>query len=129
MFTDAANRRYTIRTAAFMTGYLAISAAAEAGAFKSLGGPGLWVLGAAVAAPIAGHVWATFALIREGDEFARAVSAKRFILAWGFCMVLFSGWGFVESYAGVAHAPGWLVYPIFWAAFGLVSPFVRSSRP
>lgn len=128
MFTDTANRRYTIRTAAFMTGYVAINSAAIAGAFDDLDGLGKYALALAVAAPIAGHVWATLALIRDGDEFARAVSAKRFILAWGICMVLFSAWGFLESYAGVSHAPGWLIYPLFWAAFGLVSPFTRSSR-
>ena len=39
-----------------------------------------------------------------------------------------SAWGFLETYAGAAHAPGWLIYPLFWAAFGLVTPLVRNSR-
>jgi hypothetical protein len=42
-------------------------------------------------------------------------------------MALFSGWGFAESYAAASHAPGWLIYPLFWGVFGLVGPFVRSS--
>lgn len=128
MFTDAANRRYTLRTAAFMTGYAAINGMAITGAFDGLQGPGGWALALAVAAPIAGQIWATLALVREGDEFARAIAAKRIILAWGICMILFSTWGLLESYAGVAHAPGWLIYPLFWAAFGVISPFVRTSR-
>jgi len=128
MFTDAANRRYTIRTAAFMTGYMAINGLAIGGAFDDAKPPGSWALALVVVAPIAGHVWATLALIREGDEFARAVSAKRLILAWGICMVLACAWGFMESYAHAPHVPGWLIYPLFWAAFGVVSPFVRTSR-
>lgn len=128
MFSDAANRRYTIRTVACFTLYLALNSLAMAGAFEDLRGPGEAALAIAVAAPIAGHVWATLALVREGDEFARALTAKRFILAWGICMVLFSAWGFLESYAAVAHAPGWLIYPLFWAAFAMVSPLVRTTR-
>lgn len=128
MFTDAANRRYTLRTAAFMTGYAAINGMAIAGAFDDLRGPGRWLLALAIAAPIAGQVWATVALVREGDEFARAVAAKRIILAWGVCMVLFSTWGLLESYANAPHAPGWLIYPLFWLSFGVISPFVRTSR-
>lgn len=128
MFTDAANRRYTLRTAAFMTGYAAVNGMAITGAFDDLQGPGRWALALAVAAPIAGQVWATWALVREGDEFARAIAAKRIILAWGACMILFSTWGLLESYAGAAHAPGWLIYPLFWLSFGVISPFVRTSR-
>ena len=37
-------------------------------------------------------------------------------------------WGFGETFAGAPHLPAWLIYPLFWAAFGLVSPFIRSSN-
>ena len=128
MFTDAANRRYTIRTVAFFSGYAAINMAAMAGAFDDLAGPGKWALALAVTAPVAGHVWATLELIRHSDEFARAIAAKTLILAWGATMILASGWGFLESYAQAPHVPAWMVYPLFWAAFFVVSPFVRTSR-
>ncbi len=124
-----AHRSYLIRTAAFMAGYVALNVAAITGAFDGFQtGPAAWVLAVAVAAPVAGQIWATLALMGESDEFVRALTAKRFVLAAGAAMALFSGWGFAESYAGAPHAPGWLIYPLFWAAFGIVSPFVRTSR-
>ena len=72
-------------------------------------------------------LWATLALMNESDEFVRALTAKRFIIASGLSMALFSAWGFAESYGGAWHAPGWLIYPLFWGLFGLVSPFVRDT--
>ena len=125
---DPAHRRYVIRTTLFMTGYVAINVAAIFGAFDDIGRAGGLVLGLVVAAPVAGQMWATLALINETDEFMRALTAKRFIVAAGLAMALFSAWGFMESYGDVPHAPGWLIYPLFWGLFGLVSPFIRSSR-
>jgi len=126
---DPAQKRYVIRTNLFMLGYVAVNIAAIAGAFDPIVGSraGI-VLGLAVAAPIAGQLWATLALMNESDEFVRMLNAKRFILASGLAMTLFSAWGFAESYGDAPHAPGWLIYPLFWGLFGLVSPFLKSSR-
>ena len=123
-----AHRRYAARTAAFMSGYVALNVAAIFGAFDDLRRPGAWVFALAVAAPVAGQIWATLAFMRDSDEFVRALTAKRFILASGLAMALFSAWGFTESYAAAPHAPGWLVYALFWACYGLVTPFVRTTR-
>jgi putative oxidoreductase len=125
----AAQKLYIIRTNAFMAFYVAVNVAAMLGAFDPIiGKPTGLLLGLAVAAPIAGQVWATLSLIKESDEFVRALTAKRFILASGLAMALFSGWGFMETYGSAPHAPGWFVYIIFWGLFGLISPFVRDSR-
>lgn len=128
MTMDAAHRRAVFRTLGFMSGYVGINVGAIFGAFDDLQPPGAWLFALAVAAPIAGQIWATLALMRESDEFVRMLLAKRFILASGLAMALFSAWGFMESYADAAHAPGWLIYPLFWALFGVVSPFVRTTR-
>jgi putative oxidoreductase len=128
MSYDAASRRYAIRTGAFMAGYAAVNTAAIFGAFDDLSAPGSWLFALVVAAPVAGQIWATLALMRESDEFVRALMAKRFILASGLAMAVFSAWGFLESYAAAPHAPGWLVFALFWACYGLVTPFVRSTR-
>ena len=126
---DPAQKRYVIRTNLFMLGYVAVNIAAIAGAFDPIvGSRASIVLGLAVAAPIAGQLWATLALMNESDEFVRMLNAKRFILASGLAMTLFSAWGFAESYGDAPHAPGWLIYPLFWGLFGLVSPFLKSSR-
>ncbi|KPF80899.1 hypothetical protein IP78_06540 [Brevundimonas sp. AAP58] len=126
---DGANRRYVVRTMAFMAGYVAINVAAIFGAFDEIiGTPAGLVLGLAVAAPIAGQIWATLALMSEADEFVRTLTAKRFIVAAGLAFALFSGWGFMESYGDAPHAPGWLVYALFWGLYGLVTPLIRTSR-
>ncbi len=125
---DTAHRRYVVRTCAFMGAYAAVNIAAITGAFDGLQGPGRWALGAVVAAPVIGQIWATLALMRDGDEFVRAITAKRFIIAAGLAMAAASAWGYLESYAQAPHAPGWIVYILFWAAFGAVSPFVRTTR-
>jgi hypothetical protein len=89
---DGPNRRYLTRTMAFMGGYVAVNVAAILGAFDEIiGEPAGAILGLAVAAPIAGQIWATLALMAESDEFVRTLTAKRFIVAAGLAMALFSG--------------------------------------
>lgn len=127
--SDGTYRRYVVRTMAFMAGYVAVNIAAIFGAFDPIiGTPAGMVLGLAVAAPIAGQIWATVAFLNEADEFVRTLTAKRFIVAAGLAFALFSGWGFMESYGDAPHAPGWIVYALFWGLYGLVTPFIRTSR-
>ena len=124
-----AGRRYVMRTVAFMSGYTAVNIAAIFGAFDEIiGTPVAWALALAVAAPVAGQIWATLTFMRASDEFIRNLLAKQFILSAGIAMALATAWGFGESYANAPHIPAWLIYPLFWGVFGLVAGFVRSSR-
>lgn len=125
----AAHRRYVLRTMAFMGAYALVCVAAMGGVFDEVvGEPAGWVLAAAVSAPVIGQIWATLTLMRDSDEFVRAVTAKQFILSAGLAMAGATLWGFGETFAGAPHLPAWLVYPLFWGVFGLVAPFVRGSR-
>lgn len=126
--TTPALRRYIAVTFAAMAVYVAMNSAAMAGALEGLDQPALYVFAGLVSLPIFAQIWATVVAMRDSDEFMRAVMAKRFILAAGGAFALFSAWGFAESFAGAPHAPGWLVYPLFWGLYGLVTPFVRSSH-
>ena len=126
--TTTAQRKYVIRTLAFMGGYVAIMVAVIFGAFDGIQGtPAAWGLALTVTAPIVGQIWTTLAVMRESDEFVRAIMAKQFILAAGISMALFTAWGFAESFADAPHAEGWLIYPLFWASLGVVAPFIKSS--
>lgn len=125
----SAGRRYVVRTMAFMSGYVAINVLAIFGAFDDIGSPvAAWGLALAVSAPVVGQIWATLSLMNESDEFVRALIAKQFIIASGLAMAIASVWGFGESYADAPHIPAWIIYPLFWACFGLVQPFIRTSR-
>lgn len=127
--TSSAHKRYAIRTIAFMSGYVAVNVAAIFGAFDDIASPvAAWALALTVSAPVIGQIWATLALMRDSDEFVRAVVAKQFILASGLAMAVASVWGFGESYAAAPHIPAWIIYPLFWACFGLIAPFVKSSN-
>jgi hypothetical protein len=125
--TDA-GKKYRIRALLFMSGYVAVNVAAIFGAFDDVRGAGAWALALVVAAPVVGHIWAFLVYIRDSDEFMRGVMAKRFIVAAGIAIALVSTWGFLEVYAHASHAPGFLVYPLFWLAMGLVSPLIRTSH-
>lgn len=120
-------KTYIIRTMLFMGLYVLINAGAIAGLMDGLPTPARWVLTVLVSLPVAGQIWATLVMIRDSDEFIGAFLARQFILASGVAMALFSAWGFAESYAGAAHAPGWMIYPLFWVCFALVSPFARKA--
>lgn len=127
--SSSAHRRYVIRTMAFMTPYVLVCVAAIGGVFDEvIGKPAGWVLAAAVSAPVIGQIWSTLALMRESDEFVRALVAKQFILSAGAAMAVAVLWGFGESFAGAPHLPAWLVYAVFWACYGVIAPFIKSSN-
>ncbi|MFQ1062482.1 hypothetical protein [Bordetella trematum] len=124
-----AGRSYLLRTCAFMGIYVLLNLAAILGVFDGVvGRPAGWVLAVAVAAPVAAQVWATLRLMAGCDEYVRALIARGFILAAGTTLALWTAWGFGETYAAAAHAPGWLIYPCFMALFGLMTPLMRMSR-
>jgi putative oxidoreductase len=118
---------YRNRTLAFMSVYVALNVAAIVGVLDHLSPLARWVLAVAVALPIAGHIWAMLCWMRDSDEFIRALTAKRFIIAAGLAMACVSAWGFAEAYAHAPHAPGFVTYMLWCAFFGLVAPFVRTT--
>ena len=124
----SAAKAYTFRTVFFMLGYVVALVLAVGGALDTIGGVSGWVLAAAVAAPVAGQIWATLVFIRDSDEFVAGVTAKRFILAAGMTFALSVFWGFAEKFAEAPHVEGWWVYVVFWGSMGFMPMFIRSSR-
>jgi hypothetical protein len=124
----SAAKAYTFRTVFFMLGYVVALVLAVSGALDPIGGVSGWILAAAVAAPVAGQIWATLAFIRDSDEFVAGVTAKRFILAAGMTFALSVFWGFAEKFAEAPHIEGWWVYVVFWGLMGFMPVFIRSSR-
>jgi len=116
-------RTYILRTIFFMTGHVAINVAAIVGAFDNVEPPGKYLLALAVSAPVVGHIWSMLDYMRTADEFISGRTARTFIVATGLALALFTGWGFLETYADLPHAPGWMIYPLLWAMYGIASPF------
>ena len=57
----------------------------------------------------------------------RALTVKRMVAAAGLSITLATAWSVLEL-AGLPHLPAWLIYPLFWGVFGLVTPVIRDSR-
>lgn len=122
------NKKFRIRATSFMGAYVAVNLAAITGAFDGMKSPGTWAFALVVAAPVIGHIWAFLVWMRDSDEFLRTLAAKRFIVATGVMLAITSTWGFMELYAKAPHISAAMVYPLLWAAFAGVTPFIRTSH-
>lgn len=93
-----------------------------------LAGPLVYPVAASPAVPVIGMMWSALRYMDQVDEFVRAVFARRFILSTGITFSFCAVWGFLETFARAPHAPLWMVIPLFWATFAVLTPFVRASR-
>src|SRR5690349_18710150 len=82
-----------------------------------------------VAATVAAQFYAAYRLVAVQDEFVRGLTAKRGIAAAGVTITAAVLWGLAQQFLPVPQLPMWLVYPLFWGAFGMVTPLIRSSLP
>jgi len=119
-------RRYLIRTAVWMGIYCALHLGVILGWFDAiLGTPSAWLLALAVAVPIAAQLRASLLWIQAADEYQRAQAIRSVVMACGLLLMLCTVWGFGESYAAAPHLPAWLVVPLFWLVWALVSAVMR----
>jgi hypothetical protein len=88
----------------------------------------LWALALVPATTVALQFFAAYRLIAAQDEFVRALTAKRMIVAAGLAITIATAWS-VSEMVGLPPLPAWLIYPLFWGLFGLVTPLIRGSRP
>ena len=88
----------------------------------------LWALALVPATTVAVQFVAAYRLIARQDEFVRALTVKRMIVAAGLAITIATAWSVAES-VGLPHLPAWLIYPLFWGLFGVVTPMVRRSTP
>ena len=94
-----------------------------------LPGPALWAIVAIVTLSVAGQFVAAYRLVARQDEFIRAIIIKRIIAATGITITLAVLAGLTEQVLGTRNLPMWVVYPLFWGLFGVVTPFIRDTRP
>jgi hypothetical protein len=96
---------------------------------KSAGWPMafLLALSLAPALTVVLQFWSAYRLIAAQDEFVRALTVKRMVAAAGLSIALTTAWSVMEL-TGARHLPAWLIYPLFWGMFGLVTPLIRDTR-
>lgn len=89
----------------------------------------LWAIVLVTAGTVAAQFFAAYRLVAVQDEFIRGITAKRGIAAAGVTITVAVLWGLAQQFLPVPEVPMWVVYPLFWGTFGIVTPFIRSSQP
>jgi hypothetical protein len=84
---------------------------------------------AVVGLSVAAQFVAAYRLVAIQDEFVRGITAKRIIAAAGLTITVAVLCGLAQQFLGAPSVPMWVIYPFFWGAFGIVTPFVRDSLP
>jgi hypothetical protein len=90
---------------------------------------GLWAIAVLLALSVAGQFTAAYRLVARQDEYIRSITAKRMIAAAGLTVTVAVLAGTAEQFLGLRDLPMWLVYPLYWGAFGIVTPFISDTRP
>jgi putative oxidoreductase len=121
-------RVYLKQMAVIMGAYVAINMAAMVGLFDSFNTIGRWLVAVICGGLIATQIWTLLILIEKSDEYVRSFLVRQFIVASGLSMALFSIWGFGETYGNAPHVPGWFIYVLFWACYGITSPILDRLR-
>ena len=126
--TTKPGREYVTSVVLWMAIYVALIAfvtwADHAGGFSP---PWSYLIGASPALPIGGVIVALLRFIDQSDEYVRAVTLLRVVLATGMTLFVCTAWGFAESFADAPHVPMWVVFPAFWAFYGAAYIAVRDA--
>lgn len=124
------SRSYVIWSSANWLAFIAAVAFLTWGTANArLPGYVVWAIVLVAAGSVAAQFVAAYRLVAGQDEYIRGITAKRVIAAAGATMSVAVLWGLAEQFLAVPEVPIWVVYPLFWGTFGIVTPFVRSSLP
>lgn len=124
-----AGRKYAFSVIVWMTVYAGVIVGASLAQDRhALAAPLIYAVAIAPAVPIGAVILAMMRFIADSDEFVRLVIMKRYLAAMGLTLFACAFFGFLDQYAGFFRPPLWIVFPGFWFFFGVVSPFIRSSK-
>lgn len=95
-----------------------------------LDGTILWVIAFLPILPIFAMIWVMARYIAdEDDEYLRHLAVMANMGGLSLVLALASLWGFLEEFALVPHAPGWLSVPVWAVGMGLTRWWlVRGNR-
>jgi hypothetical protein len=85
-----------------------------------LSGPALYVIAVLPALPLVGVVWALGRfLVEETDEYQRAQTVRKMLVATGFLLVVTTIWGFLEEFRLVPHLAAYWCFIVWCAGLGI----------
>ncbi len=120
--------RYVIWSSANWMLFVAAVAFLTWGSDTRLPNFAVWAIVLVTAGTVAAQFFAAYRLVAVQDEYIRGITAKRGIAAGGVTITIAVLWGLAQQFLPVPQVPMWVVYPLFWGAFGIVTPFIRSSH-
>lgn len=119
--TTPAGRAYTkgtlISMAVYVVGIFAAAFAVRGELARTL----IIILALVPGLAIVGQIAVTLNYLRRADEFLKAQVARRLIIACMGTLVIFTVWGFLDTFAGFQAPPAWATYCVMWALFGVIS--------
>lgn len=116
-----AQRRYTIRVAIAMTGYIltlytAVSMIRSGQAVGTLA----WILALLPGLCVAAVFWAVGRLIvEESDEYQRMLFVRQVLIATGLTLSIVTVYGFLENFELVNHIDGFYVAMLWFIGLGV----------
>ncbi|MGA7674374.1 MAG: hypothetical protein WCA78_04935 [Rhizomicrobium sp.] len=120
--------KYTVGAILLWAIFLSSLVAIQLGRQQGWPALALWVLALVPATTVAVQFVIAYRLIAGQDEFVRALTTKRMIIAAGLAITIATAWSVAEL-VGLPHLPAWIIYPLFWGLLGVVTPLVRRSIP
>lgn len=89
--------------------------------------PALWALALVPAVTVILQTFMAYGLIAKQDEFVRALVAKRMLAAIGVTITLVVAYAPFQQLLDAPVVPVWIIYPLFWGLFGILSSFIRDG--
>jgi uncharacterized membrane protein YcfT len=119
---------YVVKSIALWVGFLLAIFLSTMGRANSWPAAVLILLAVIPALTVAFQFKLAWQTIADQDEFVRALAAKRLMIAAAFTIGLSVFWGSLQLSLGFPTLPIWLVYPLFWGIFGVISAFIPDSH-
>jgi hypothetical protein len=123
-------RVYTFSVAGWMVLYLVLLFGVVIAERQGLLPPGpiRYALALAPAVPVIGIIFAVGRLMRDSDEYVRALMAHRIVVASGVTFALTTAWGFLEALADAPHIELYWVFVLFWMVWPFTCFLIRRVR-
>lgn len=109
----------------YVLGILAAALAVRSG---NVHGVALIALALVPGFAIVGQIGVTLNYLLKADEFLKALTARRLIIASMGTLAIFTVWGFLETFAGVEGPAAWAAYCIMWGLYGVISCVERFAQ-
>lgn len=110
---------YIIKSVSLWALFLAAITAVTWGRHQGWPAPALWGLALVPALTVIIQTRMVYNLISKQDEFVRALIARRMLFAIGAAITLVVAYAPFQQLLGAPDLPAWLIYPLFWALFGM----------